>query len=757
MERYFDLDQQTYDWCARMFDQVKRLLGMRIKMHHEAGQISDGNIFLFNHFSRVETFIPQYLIYRETGEFCRSIAAAEFFSGNDKLAEILRNLGVVPNDHSNLMGLLATDILRGRKIVIFPEGGMVKDRKVINKRGGYGVFSRSANERRKHHTGAARLAIGLQIFKLAVLFRARKNDQKKLNTWVEQLGLSGVEELLEIAARPVNLVPASITFYPLRIGDNFLHRFAELLPGDLSVRAIEELIVEGNILLKPTDMDINLGRNIVVRNESSWVQRNLFQFLARSLPDLDSIFDTNYLRKRLIVRTATSGVRIAINKLRDRYMQDIYQTVTVNLSHLASKILLEAAEKGLTVIKESRFREHLYLAVKQLLTHRNIRLHRDLCDPDRYQNILEKAPTVLSQFLESAEKAGLIIRTDSDLVLKNKLLEEHRFDEIRLENPIEVYANEVAPLSAVGTVVQRATDEADALSQRALGYAFFDDEIKSLEWDKALYSKPKHHEINSQETASADPTPFLFVPDNPKRVGVILVHGFLASPAELRDFGAQLYEQGYTTCGVRLKGHGTSPWDLRDRSWGDWMDSVNKGRRIIEAFVDRYVVVGFSTGASLSLAAAATRPDRLAGTVAICPPVKFRNKSMKFVPLVYGANKIVRWLSTYEGVMPFRPNQSEHPLINYRNMPIRGLYELMRLANHLVSASESINSPVCIIQAERDRVVDPHSATIIFEKIKSPIKELHWIDSDRHGILNENIGNTRTLIKTFLERIARTL
>lgn len=757
MDRYFDLDQQTYDWCVRAFDQVRKVLGVRIKMHHQHRQIDSGEIFLFNHFARVETFIPQYLIYKETGEFCRSIASAEFFSGNDRFAEALRNLGVVPNDHPHLMELLATDILRGRKIVVFPEGGMVKDRKVVDNSGRYSVFSRSANVRRKHHTGAARLAIGLQIFKLAVLFRERIGDQTRLEAWSRELGMSGVDELREAASRPVTMVPASITFYPLRISDNILRRGAEMLPGNLGKRAVDELVVEGNILLKATDMDINLGQNLDIEDQSTWFEKRLSRYLARDLPDLNSIFDIDYLSERLLRRTATQGVRIAINRLRDRYMRDIYQTATVNLSHLASKILVAYAEAGTMVIPEGLFRESLYLAIKRLQAHREIRLHRGLCDPERYQPVLDTAPSALSQFLESAQNAALIERAKGELILNDKLVEEHHFDEIRLENPIEVYANEVEPLKPVDAVVTEALDKAGTMSRRDLAYEFYDDEIKALEWDKTLYSKRKHFEVNSRETASADPSPFFLVPDNPKRMGVVLIHGFLASPAEVREFGQQLYELGYVTYGVRLKGHGTSPWDLRERSWRDWMESVTKAREVIEAFVDEYAIVGFSTGGSLALVSTAEHPGAIAGAVAICPPIKFRNKNMRFVPLMHGANRIVRWLSTYEGVMPFRPNESEHPLINYRNMPLRGLYELTRLASHLNSVLADVERPVCVIQADNDRVVDPKSGTIAYEKMKSPVKELHWIESNRHGILNEDIGDTRTHVIDFLERLDRGL
>ena len=37
------------------------------------GRIRDGDVFLFNHFARFETFIPQYFVHRESGARCRSV------------------------------------------------------------------------------------------------------------------------------------------------------------------------------------------------------------------------------------------------------------------------------------------------------------------------------------------------------------------------------------------------------------------------------------------------------------------------------------------------------------------------------------------------------------------------------------------------------------------------------------------------------------------------------------------------------------
>ena len=750
---YSDINQQTYDWCARAFEQVRKVLGLRIKMHHERHQLESGEIFLFNHFARMETFIPQYLIYQETGQLCRSIAAAEFFARDDRFARLLRDLGVVPNDHPALMELLARDILRGRKVVVFPEGGMVKDRQVIDDRGRYKVFSRHSQARRKHHTGAARLATGLQIFRYAVLYRAARDDRATLEAWRQELGMATIEELLATARRPVSLVPANITFYPLRISDNILRRGAELFNRGLSKRALEELVVEGNLLLKATDMDINLGRNLEVHETLAWYERPALHYLARRLPSLTAVFDIDFLQRQLVTRLATRSTPMVINRLRDRYMRAIYQLASVNLSHLASSLILAQVETGVMRVAESDFRRALYLAIKRLQTHTEVHLHHGLCDPAEYQPLLTVAPSALNEFLDSAQSAALLAREGDALLFKDKLVQEHGFDEVRLENPVEVYANEVEPLAPVGAAIRYALTRAATIARDALALECFDDERKSLAWDQALFRQPKHEEINARETANADPSPFLLRPPQARALGVVLVHGFLASPAEVRDFGRKLHDAGYAVLGVRLKGHGTSPWDLRERSWADWLASVTRAIEIMSALTPRVALVGFSTGGSLSLIAAARGHATIAGVVAVCAPLKFRNKNLRFVPFMHGANRIMGWLSNYEGMMPFRPNDSEHPLINYRNIPLRGLYELTRVAQQLDAVLPSIHCPVTLIQADADQVVDPESARIALRKLASPVKDVHWIPSTRHGILNENVGATHALILDFLARL----
>ncbi len=747
----YEISAATYEWTARLFTLLRKVLAVNLKLHSGNIRIADGDIFVFNHFARFETFIPQYLIYLESGALCRSIAGAEFFVEGDPFSNYLIRVGAVPDKLPGLLPFLAKEILRGRKVVVFPEGGMVKDRRVLDPRGSYSVYSRTAELRRKQHTGAAVLGLALEAFKRAVVRAHEAGHSRRIDAWAESLELESGEVLLDAAGRPTQIVPANITFYPIRVSDNLLRQGAELLNRGLSRRLSEELLIEGNILLRDTDMDIRLCNPVLVKDCWQWWDRRLLEQVCTGLTSLGDAFalkvdSGSWDRRLLAMRLRRNAMR-----LRDDYMHRMYLGVTVNLSHLASSLVLGLVDRSYDAIADTRFHRMLYVAVKRLQSESEIHLHRSLRNPQAYAGLMNGECAGFEQFLETASNTGLIYHQEGEYQFLPKLRAEHGFDEVRLENLVEVYANEAAPLRGVVNSVTEALDSADSISGETLARMRFDDELISYEWDAQAFSKPRHRAINDAETATESGEPFLLIPPEPRALGVVLVHGFLASPAELREFGEQLYELGFPVIGVRLKGHGTSPWDLRERSWRDWQESVRRGYSIMEEFAPRIALVGFSTGGALSLILAAERLPRLAGVVAASVPMKFQDRGMRFVPLVHGANRLVRWVSSFEGIKPFQTNESEHPDINYRQMPVRGLYELTVLVDVLKVRLPQIICPVTLLQGSDDPVVVPGSAKSILEYLGEVPVVLKMIDSERHGIINEDIGATRATIVSSLE------
>lgn len=745
-----EINETTYEWCVRAFSLLHDRLGINLKVHGADDKLEDGQIFLFNHFARFETIIPQYIIHKATGGFCRCVAAPELFEGSDSIAKFLWSVGAVPTDYPGLLSFLTAEILRGRKVIVFPEGRMIKDRHVVDNEGGFGIFSPRDKSQRKLHRGAAAIALTLEIFKKRILLVHEAEDTPRLQRWVEALGLESIETLIAAARKRTLIVPGNITFYPIRNDENILSKGVALFGGKIGRAAQEELLIEGNLLFKNTDMDIRFGRPIVPGVSWNWWERVVLERVFQRIDSLQDLFSLKPDSGRWIDRMVSMVLGRQTRLLRDEYTREIYYNVTVNLSHLASRLILTLLDRGTTEIEHEPFHTLLYLSVKNAQRDSSIHLHRSLVIPERYDGIHKGAWKRFQHFLDMATKLELIEITPDKYRFLPKLRHEHGFHEVRLENTVTVYANEIAPVKGACRAVEQAVQSNSAAEKTNLARLLFDDEIRAFRWCRGNYSKPRHAHINDQETATENGEPYLLVPENAREIGVVLVHGFLASPAELRSYGEKLAALGYPVIGVRLCGHGTSPWDLRDRNWKEWLGSVRRGFEIISAFADHICLVGFSTGGALALRLAAEQPENLAGVVAVSVPVKFRNRNLIFVSIIHGLNKLTKWVSSLEGLMPFSPNESEHPDINYRHIPMRGLFELRRLIDNMKRRLSNVTCPVAVIQGTEDQIIDPKSADIILKKIASTDTSLHMIPSKRHGILSEDIGGTQELVTSFL-------
>ena len=747
------INEMTYQRCVRAFSFLEKRLGLNIRMHGADDSIETGQIFLFNHFARFETIIPQYLIFKRTGAYCRTLGSPEFFTGNGGFAKFFLSIGGVPNNLDGLLPFMAAEILRGRKVIVFPEGGMIKDKRVIDDAGEYRVFSPTARAYRKHHKGAAAIALMLEVLKKRILSVQAARETARLERWVEALGFEGPDDLLAAAEKPTLIVPGNITFSPLRVEQNILKRGAELFFRNLQDAAKEELLVEGNMLLKDTDMDIRLGEPVSPQIAWRWWEHKLLDWSFAHVDSLEHLFDLNARPDRWVDRLATSVVGRNTRRLRDHCTEQIYRQVTVNLSHLASYLILQLVARGVKKIDQDAFRRTLYLAIKYAQREPAIFLHPNVSDPTRYGGLYNENSADLDQLISLASQTGLVKDEGGQYHFLDRISEDHDFHTVRLRNTVQVYANEIAAVPEACAAVERALGVSSGLDRAELARLLFDDELRSYEWCKEHYSQARHQEINSQETMTEDGAPYLFLPTGARKLGVVLIHGLLASPAELRSFGDTLRKYSYPVIGVRLMGHGTSPWDLRDRAWQDWMTSVRRAYQILAPFVDEICLVGFSLGGVLALRIAAEAPAGLAGVAAVAAPIKLRNKSLIFVPVVHGANKLAESATSREGVMPFRLNESENPETNYRHIPIRALNELRRAIYDLARHLPKVTCPVTIIQGLEDPVVDAKSAQIIFDNVSTDNKQLHWIDTDRHGILSGDIGGCREHVLAFIRSL----
>lgn len=209
-------------------------------------------------------------------------------------------------------------------------------------------------------------------------------------------------------------------------------------------------------------------------------------------------------------------------------------------------------------------------------------------------------------------------------------------------------------------------------------------------------------------------------------VGVLLVHGFTMTPAEVRGFAKRLHDEGYTVAGPLLAGHGTVPEDLNHIKWQDWAQTGEHAYRDLAARCERVFVGGQSTGALVAMSVAQAHPE-VAGLLLYAPAIKLALKPVE--------RMLVHLLAPFAYMRP-KPGVEEDDVGQcYRVDPVRGVRELLRFQGPVRDALPKIHQPVLVVQGRLDATLDPTAAEIVIGGVSSEHKEMHWMERSVHTVL----------------------
>ena len=151
---------------------MERLSKASIHVHNGKGIPDGAIIFVVNHFTRLETFILPYELNKIIGRPVMSLAHYSLFTGT--LGSYLEKVGAFSTkdpdrDKIIIRSLLVDDC----PWLFFPEGAMIKDKKVLDK-DKFSIYC-STGTRRPPHTGAAVLALRAELFRRRLSY-LREND-----------------------------------------------------------------------------------------------------------------------------------------------------------------------------------------------------------------------------------------------------------------------------------------------------------------------------------------------------------------------------------------------------------------------------------------------------------------------------------------------------------------------------------------------------------------------------------------------------
>ena len=123
------------------------------------------------------------------------------------------------------------------------------------------------------HTGAAALAMRVDLFRKYIL---ELTESSPSQVW-PVLETLGIDNLDDINFQPATIVPVNLTYYPMRATDNIASSLASKLVKDISERTLEEIMTEGTMLLSGVDLDIRIGKPIVIEEflDPEWLTKDM--------------------------------------------------------------------------------------------------------------------------------------------------------------------------------------------------------------------------------------------------------------------------------------------------------------------------------------------------------------------------------------------------------------------------------------------------------------------------------------------------
>jgi esterase/lipase len=427
-----------------------------------------------------------------------------------------------------------------------------------------------------------------------------------------------------------------------------------------------------------------------------------------------------------------------------RYMAAIYRMTTVNHDHLFASLLKLSPRKK---FREKALRRKLYLLAGAVRKLEGIHLHRNLKD-DQVHLLTDDRYGRVSDFLSVALEKGILKREGRFLVKdRSKFSSPYDFHRARIDNPVEVMANAVEPLTALQRRVRRTAWLPDFWIRRKLAVKLQHRADSQFDEDYRKYY------LEGESKQKWVGRPFL-VRGGYRRVGVVLVHGYMAAPLEMRELADYLGRKGLWVYVPRVKGHGTAPEDLAQTRFAAWIETVDSAFALMQSLCRRVFVGGFSNGAGLALDLAARVSDA-AGVFAVSPPLRLMDFSTRFVPAVDVWNRVMKKVHLTAAQMEFVENRPENPHINYLRNPVAGVHELERFMNALEPKLAAIEVPALVIQGQDDPVVNPKGSFRVFQRLGSSDKAYVLLSFDRHGIVRgEGSERVHRTVWEFIERLS---
>lgn len=208
--------------------------------------------------------------------------------------------------------------------------------------------------------------------------------------------------------------------------------------------------------------------------------------------------------------------------------------------------------------------------------------------------------------------------------------------------------------------------------------------------------------------------------------GILLIHGFTGTTLEMKPLAEFFRGMGYAISAPLLKGHGTTPEQLKKTSWKDWLLSAEEGYHQLALSGCRVIyTIGLSMGGLLALKLSEKYPFRVMATLS--SPIFVWDKRIKYT-------RYLKWIVPYKLRTETKAPHIEQHLIPYPRTPLASIHQLHELIESTKVDLPKIQTPIFIAQGEADETVNPASGDYIYGQIGSNYKKLARYPDSSHII-----------------------
>jgi carboxylesterase len=216
-----------------------------------------------------------------------------------------------------------------------------------------------------------------------------------------------------------------------------------------------------------------------------------------------------------------------------------------------------------------------------------------------------------------------------------------------------------------------------------------------------------------------------------RRIGVLVLHGFLGSPAGVRPWGEYLAERGYAVIVPRLPGHGTHWRDLARTRWPDWYGEAERAFDKLRNDCDEVVVGGLSFGGCLALRLALQRGDEVAGVMLVNPWLGTEDPRKHVLPVL---KHLVSTLKAHTNDVK-KPGEDEHA---YDRAPLTAVASVQDIWRDVTPRLPAVTQPLVLFSSTEDHTIDASSRGILLSKLSSREVEEHWLRDSYHVATLDN-------------------